>query len=319
MDAAAVLKRKGEEAPEAWLLGGVAVPATKIRRLDAEVPPPVGSSAGVLSQPQRALGVEEARMSGHVGAPAMEATPLLKRKGEEAPQPWLDVDGVPIPATKIRRLDADVPPVGSGMGVPLAEPGVSVAPQPFVAGDLRMSGDVAPPAAAIAVAAPAVNEERAIVVYQPAEAERNLLDGPLRPGASLRVSLDWIHGLKNTMLQEASNHRALFEEMAARDGNLNLAMVPWAPPKVDAHAASSSTAAVVEMVDADQDGDGASMEVEHDVEGQATPPAGGALQVEAFNHHYQQQHQWPAQHCVASPQLQLPAASYQASPVTWSW
>lgn len=33
MDAAAVLKRKGEEAPEAWLLGGVAVPATKIRRL----------------------------------------------------------------------------------------------------------------------------------------------------------------------------------------------------------------------------------------------------------------------------------------------
>lgn len=198
---------------------------------DAEVPPPVGSGAGVLLEPQRALGLEEARMSGHVGAPAMDATPLLKRKGEEAPQPWLDVDGVPIPATKIRRLvrtslspslslslsqfcttrsltcafvlvllaqDADVPPVGSGMGVPLAEPGVSVAPQPFVAGDLRMSGDVAPPAAAIAVAAPAVNEERAIVVYQPAEAERNLLDGPLRPGASLRVSPDWIHGLKST-------------------------------------------------------------------------------------------------------------------------
>jgi hypothetical protein len=33
MDAAPVLKRKGEEAPEAWLLGGVPVPATKIRRL----------------------------------------------------------------------------------------------------------------------------------------------------------------------------------------------------------------------------------------------------------------------------------------------
>lgn len=71
---------------------------------DAEVPPPVGSGAGVLLEPQRALGLEEARMSGHVGAPAMDATPLLKRKGEEAPQPWLDVDGVPIPATKIRRL-----------------------------------------------------------------------------------------------------------------------------------------------------------------------------------------------------------------------
>ena len=33
MDAAPALKRKGEEAPEAWLLGGVPVPATKIRRL----------------------------------------------------------------------------------------------------------------------------------------------------------------------------------------------------------------------------------------------------------------------------------------------
>jgi len=189
--------------------------------------PPVGSGAGVLPQPQHAFGVEEARMSGHVGAPpAMDATPLLKRKGEEAPQPWFDVDGVPTPATKIRRLvrtsarplarspspslsltrafvlvllaqDADVPAVESAVGVPLVEPGVSVTLQPFVEGDLRMSCD-APPAAAIGVAAPAANEERAIVVYQPAEAARNLLHGPLRPGASLRVSPDWIHGLKST-------------------------------------------------------------------------------------------------------------------------
>ncbi|CAD6269137.1 unnamed protein product [Miscanthus lutarioriparius] len=122
-----------------------------------------------------------------------------------------------------------------------------------------------------------------------------------------------------TMLQVASNYRALFEEMAAGDENLSLAMVPWAPAKVHAHAASSSTSAGAEMMDADQDGDGASMEIEHGVEGQTTPPMVGALQGEAFHHHYQQQHQWPAPHCVASPQLQLPAASYQPSPVTWSW
>lgn len=118
------------------------------------------------------------------------------------------------------------------------------------------------------------------------------------------------------MLQEASNHRALFEEMAARDENLNLAVVPWTPAKAQAQAASSSTAAAAEMMDADQDGDGASMEVEHGVEGQTTAPAVGALQGEAS---HQQQQQWPAQHCVASPQLQLPAASYKPSPVTWSW
>ncbi|OEL38671.1 hypothetical protein BAE44_0000311 [Dichanthelium oligosanthes] len=299
MDAApALIKRKGAEAPEPWVhADGVPVPAAKIRRLDAEVPPvqsgvgapPVGPGAGVLSPPQQAFGV------GDVAAPAMDATPLLKRKGAEAPQPWLDVDGVPTPATKIRRLDTEVPPV---------EPAVGVPPQHFVAEEVR-------------VAAPAANDELAIVVYQPTEAARNLLQGPLRPGASLRVSPDWIHGLKSTMLQEASNHRALFEELASRDENLNLAMVPWAPAQVHAHAASGSTAAAAEMMDADQDGDGACMEVEHDMEGRPTPPAGGVLQGEAFHHHQQQQ--WPPQHCVAPQQLQLPAASYQPSPVTWSW
>jgi len=91
--------------------------------------------------------------------------------------------------------DADVPAVEAAVGVPLVEPGVSVTPQPFDVGDLPMSSDVAALAAVIGVAAPAVNDERAIVVYQPAEAARNLLHGPLRPGASLRVSPDWIHGL----------------------------------------------------------------------------------------------------------------------------
>ncbi|PAN13151.1 hypothetical protein PAHAL_2G317400 [Panicum hallii] len=295
MDAAAVLKRKGAEAPEPW----VPVPATKIRRLDVEVPPvESGVGAPLAPPPQQAFGVE--------AAPAVDSTlPLLKRKGAEGPQPWLDVDGVPAPATKIRRLDAEVPPVGPAVGAPLVETGASV---PFVVEDVRVSGDVAPtPAAAVGLAAPAANDERAIVVYQPAEAARSLLQGPLRPGPSLRVSPNWIHGLRSTMLHEASKHRALFEELAARDENLNLAVVPWAPAQDHAHAASATGA---EMMDADQDGDGASMEVEHDVEGRPTPQAGGAVQGEAFYHQ---------QHCVAPQQVQLPVASYQPSPVTWSW
>ncbi|RLN35147.1 uncharacterized protein C2845_PM03G01860 [Panicum miliaceum] len=307
MDAAAVLKRKGAEAPEPW----VPVPATKIRRLDAEVPPVEPGVGAPLAVP--GAGVPPQQAFGEEAAPAVDATlPLLKRKGAEGPQPWLDVDGVPAPATKIRRLDAEVPPVEAAVSAPLVEPGASV---PFVVEEVLMSGDVAQPAAAVSVAAPVVNDERAIVVYQPAEAARGLLHGPLRPGPSLRVSPDWIHGLRSTMLQEASNHRALFEELAARDENLNLAVVPWAPAQVHAHAhAASATAA--EMMDADQDGDGASMEVEHDVGGRPTPQAGGAVQGEAFYHHQQQ---WPPQHCVAPQQVQLPAASYQPSPVTWSW
>ncbi|WVZ65419.1 hypothetical protein U9M48_014784 [Paspalum notatum var. saurae] len=316
MDAATAMKRKGAEAPAPWLHDGVPAPATKIRRLDAEVPPVepgagaplVGPSAGVPPPPpphQAAFGVEGAPVIGDVAARGMDATALLKRKCADAPQPWLDADGVPVPATKIRRLDA-------AEVLPSAEYAAGVAPQPFAMEEAaRVSGGVAP----VVVAAPAANEERAIVVYQPAEAARSLLLGPLRPGASLRVSSDWIHGLRSTMLQEASNHRALFEQLASSDENPNLAMVPWTPAQVHAHAASGSrAAAAAEMMDADQDGDGASMEVEHGVEARPMPPAGGPLQGEPF-----QQEQWPMQHCVAPQQLQLPAATYQPSPITWSW
>lgn len=94
--------------------------------------------------------------------------------------------------------DAEVPSVEHSVGAPLVPPGASVPPRPFVAEEVGMSADVSPPVAAFAVGAPAVNDERAIVVYQPAEAARNLLQGPLWPGASLRVSPDWIHGLKST-------------------------------------------------------------------------------------------------------------------------
>uniref|UniRef100_A0A0A9DJ87 Uncharacterized protein n=1 Tax=Arundo donax TaxID=35708 RepID=A0A0A9DJ87_ARUDO len=240
---------------------------------------------------------------------AMYAAPVLKRKGAEAPEPCL-LNGVPVPATKIRRLDAEVPPVEPGVGMPPVEPGAGVPPPPlFGVEEVPMSGDVVPPVVAVGVA-PAANEERAIVVYQPAEAARSLLHGPLRPGVHLRVNPDWIHGLKSTMLQEASNRRVLFEELASMDENPNLAMVPWAP--ADAQAAATTTVPAAETMDADQDGDGASMDVEQDG-GSQLSPTGVAMQGEAFHH----QQQWPPQHCMV-PQ-QLPASSYQPSPVTWLW
>ncbi|KAL6846838.1 hypothetical protein ACP4OV_024286 [Aristida adscensionis] len=287
MDAAAAPvppKRKGAEAPEMWL-DACGVPATKMRRLDAEVPPVAPGAAA----PPPPFGVEE----------------VLKRKAAEAPELWLDAGGGP--ATKMRRLDAEAPPVVPGAGAPPP-------PTPFVVEEVPMCGGEAAPG----VAPAAANDERAIVVYQPAEAARSLLLGPLRPATSLRVNPDWLHGLKSTVLQEASNHRALFEALAARDENLNLALVPWAPSQ---SAAAASTAPGAETMDAEQDGDGASMEVEQDGNAQPAPAAaaaGAGAQGEAFHHHHPQQQQWPPQHCMALQQ-QLPAASYQPSPVTWSW
>lgn len=232
----------------------------------------------------------------------MDAAPvLMKRKESEAPELWMDDGGGPpgFPvssrATKIRRLDAEVPPVAPGAGVPQ--------PQPVAALDVEevpMCGDVVVPVDV----APAANDERAIVLYRPAEAARNLLLGPLRPGVPLRVSSDWIHGLKNTMLQEASSHRALYEGLAG-DESSNLAMVPWAA----SHSQAASTDATVTGTMDAEDSEGTSMEVEQDRADQLS--TAGPAQGEELH-----RGQWP-QHCMV--QQPLPAASYQPSPVTWSW
>jgi hypothetical protein len=116
------------------------------------------------------------------------------------------------------------------------------------------------------------------------------------------------------VLLEASSHRALFEELASRDENLDLAMVPWAPTTT-----TTSTAPATEMMDADQNAEAVSMEVDQDTSGQAAPSAGFALQGSVFQNQHQHQQQWPPQHCMAPQQLQVPAPSYQLSPVTWSW
>ncbi|KAE8792841.1 hypothetical protein D1007_32619 [Hordeum vulgare] len=228
----------------------------------------------------------------------VDAAPALKRKGADAPELWVDDDvgpGFPVAsrATKIRRLDPDVMPVVPGAVV--LPPGT----QPPVAGfgvveEAPMCGDVAVVPVDVAPPEVAANEERAIVLYRPAEAERRLLLGPLRPGGHLRVSPEWIQALDGTMLQEARNHRALFEGLAGTETS-NLAMVPWAPPRAE----GAPTAA--EMMEA-EDGQGASMEVEQDRADQQLPMP-----------------QWPQQpHCMVQQQP-IPVASFQPSPVTWSW
>ncbi|VAI19176.1 uncharacterized protein LOC119302102 [Triticum dicoccoides] len=200
----------------------------------------------------------------------VDAAPALKRKGADAPELWLDDDvgpGFPVAprATKIRRLDPDMMPIVPGAVVPPPPPGT----QPPVAGfgvaeEAPMCGDAAVVPVDMATAPPLpANEERAIVLYRPAEAERRLLLGPLRPGGHLRVSPQWIQALNGTVLQEASNRRALFEGLAGAEAS-NLAMVTWAPSRAQA----ASTAA--EMMEA-EDGESASMEVEQDRSGQQLP------------------------------------------------
>ncbi|KAF0923212.1 hypothetical protein E2562_003423 [Oryza meyeriana var. granulata] len=310
MDAAPALKRKDADAPEMWLDdGGASVlpvysRATKIRRLDAEVAPVV---RGVCvppppTQQMAGFGAGEVGMCGD--QVPVGVGPALKRKGDDAPELWLDdgaASGFPVSsrATKIRCLDAEVPPVVPELCAPPPPPQQPVGG--LGAAEVRMCGDEVP-----VLVATVPNEERAIVLYKPADAARNLLLGPLRPEFPLRVSPDWINGLKSTALREASEHRALFEQLA-RDKSSNLAMVPWVPVPSNSQDASTSAAATTEMMDAED----TSMEVEQGG-GSHLSTAGIAQASEA------PYHQWPQQqHCMV--QQPLPAASYQPSPVTWSW
>jgi hypothetical protein len=82
--------------------------------------------------------------------------------------------------------DADVPP-------PVVPELCAPPPPPQPVAEVQMRGEEVP-----VIAVPAPNEERAIVLYKPDDAARNLLLGPLRPEFPLRVSPDWIHGLKST-------------------------------------------------------------------------------------------------------------------------
>ena len=96
--------------------------------------------------------------------------------------------------------NADVLPVVPGAVVPPPQTlpqtqpvaGFGVVEEAPMCGDVPV--DVAPPEVA-------ANEERAIVLYRPADAERRLLLGPLRPGGHLRVSPEWIQALNGTCLR----------------------------------------------------------------------------------------------------------------------
>lgn len=320
MDAAPALKRKDADPPELWMGGGataaasgfpVSSRATKIRRLDAEVPPVVPGvcvppAPPTQQQPVAGLGAGDVRVFGDqvpVGLAPAAAAAAAKRKGEDAPELWLDdggaASGFPVSsrATKIRRLDAEVPP-------PVVPELCAPPPPPQPVAEVQMRGEEVP-----VIAVPAPNEERAIVLYKPDDAARNLLLGPLRPEFPLRVSPDWIHGLKSTALREASEHRALFEELAM-DETSNLAMVPWVPVPSNSQEASTSAAATATTTTEMMDTQDTSMEVEQD------GGSGGSHLAAAGEAPY---YQWP-QHCMAPPpQPPLPAASYQPSPVTWSW
>ncbi|THU57597.1 hypothetical protein C4D60_Mb03t05190 [Musa balbisiana] len=224
----------------------------------------------------------------------------LKRKDLEDVYDDFAEFSLSSPARKIRRLDAELPPI-----MEEGEPTSTLVynhqlPQGNISSsDMQTSGSVVSEAMS---GYPLDNEERAIVLYKPVETPLILSPGP--DNVSLRVSLDFIDGIRHHIFNPGNRS---FDKKDQQTGVSNscLAVIPWVPP----HAATatsgfggseSESKLSQEPMEAEET-EAASMEVEEVTE-QATTYG---LDGEGF-----QQRQ---QHCL-NPQ-HLPGAS---SPIMWS-
>ncbi|KAJ6818999.1 uncharacterized protein M6B38_404880 [Iris pallida] len=218
----------------------------------------------------------------------MASATKMKRKDFEEAYDEFSEFSLNSPARKIRRLDADLPPI-----MEEGEPSFSATfgqNPPLTEG--QMNGSSMSGIESVMVedepSFPS-NEETALVLYKPVE---NPL--VLSPN-SFRVRLDLIDGLKNQVFWSGSSKPVTIEEVpmdyvANASGN-SLALVPW----VQSQDLSGSRGVIVEEpMDADGQG-GASMEIEED-----------GQQGEGLN-------EWP-QHCLTT---QIPGNN--STPVMWSW
>ncbi|KAK6944673.1 hypothetical protein RJ641_025775 [Dillenia turbinata] len=224
------------------------------------------------------------------------------------------------PARKIRRLDAELPPI---MEEEEAEKEIMFHSNPEFDFENQRAGEFGG-AVIEELELPNNsnnNEERAIVLFKP------LFDNPLLLSPSdCRVSLssDLISGFKNRNLWSRDSNPARLdddEKEAARGNQMSvttdnhLAVVPWVPshsqfpPNSDAPMAVPQIEAP-ELMDAEEM-EASSMDVEESnmavEQGQVNELGGRMRGSEGFQ-------QWQQQHCM-TPQI----PQNTSTPITWSW
>ncbi|KAG1364532.1 hypothetical protein COCNU_11G013590 [Cocos nucifera] len=229
----------------------------------------------------------------------------MKRKDLEEVYDEFSEFSLSSPARKIRRLDAELPPI-----MEEEDPAVPVAlefEQQQLPRDLMSGGRGMPESASTmtdAVPVPALNEERALVLYKPVDTQ--LLFSPAQSNVSLRVSSDLIHGLKNQAFRSGNQMR--MEDKSAVSSNC-LAMVPWVPNQGFVVTTGSGVTTVQskvspETMEAEQI-ESVSMEVEEEGDQARQASIDEGAGGEGF-------HQWQ-QHCMT----QFPPNT--STPIMWSW
>ncbi|XP_052180370.1 uncharacterized protein LOC127793719 [Diospyros lotus] len=220
------------------------------------------------------------------------------------------------PATKIRRLDAGLPPI-------MEEE--EEAPQiPFVMAEQNLPGSNHTEQLGASNYHPLVqelpttlpqNEERAIVLFKPPVSTTTpLLQSPTN--WSLSVSSDIIIGIKNgdkMLWSSQSNAARSAEDEARRDRitsgtNECLAVVPWVPSQFpQASGTEAPTGEVSEMMDAEDVG-----VVTMDIEENNVNFEPGQEHISGAMNGSDGFHQWQQQHCMIPQLPQNPS-----TPVVW--
>ncbi|XP_071737076.1 uncharacterized protein [Rutidosis leptorrhynchoides] len=208
------------------------------------------------------------------------------------------------PARKMRRLDAELPPIFEEEE--MANPVVFEQPDPtqdsFVMKDSPVAIDE------LNVSLP-LNEERSIVLYDP------MNNMPSRSPFSISVNSDFLSGFKNPVLWSNRSQllKTLNGETEKQDNNsdqnhVNLAVVPWVPTHSQNRALPEEEIArteVSEMMDTD-DVEARIMDIEENNPQPFTINQFGALSGSEGVNHWQQ-------HCT------IPQPPHNLStPIAWS-
>ncbi|XP_010248763.1 PREDICTED: uncharacterized protein LOC104591575 [Nelumbo nucifera] len=235
----------------------------------------------------------------------------MKRKDfEEAYDEFSDFS-LSSPARKIRRLDADLPPImGEEEALKIS---LDFEQQPL-SEHLDTSKQQSGAVMKEAVLSAHLNEEKALVLYNPANTP--LLKVPSSSDLSITVNSDLILSLKNHMLWSTHTKpvRTADDVAASSDKNRavandSLAVVSWVPsqlPPYDAGMTEVPAAEALEPMEAELNG--MMMETEGEIPGQARR-AGAMVGVEL-----QALQQWQQEHCMIP---ELPQNT--SAPVMWSW
>eukprot|EP00262_Sarcandra_glabra_P000563 TRINITY_DN1066_c0_g1_i1.p1 TRINITY_DN1066_c0_g1~~TRINITY_DN1066_c0_g1_i1.p1 ORF type:complete len:251 (-),score=62.44 TRINITY_DN1066_c0_g1_i1:223-975(-) len=248
------------------------------------------------------------------GFPSMK----MKRKDLEEVNDDFSDFSLSSPARKIRRLDAELPPI-----MEEEEPGIPLVfeqhvPEISLQNSAQQSIDVMTEA----MTSLPLNEERALVLYKPVHTPLLQVQSLPSSNLSFTVNSNLVPGFKSEFFW--SGHQNMLMEMEKEAASINkrptvtdncLAVVPWAPSQLPFHQGNEVSAAVgIGLSDPMESKEGeAFMEIEEE----NADIAQGKEQATVFGGKGENEglHQWQQQHCMTTPLSQ----NASSNAIMWSW